>query len=129
MKKYLSYFTLAILAVSSLAFASCSDDDEVDYATAIIGRWEVSTIYMSPDYEYDTGLKEGYVFMFGHDGWYAFFEDAGSWSLNGDKLTLISNDPDSIPRIFKIKNLNETFLEIIFSPESGGTFEIKLKRL
>ena len=42
MKKYLSFMAFAMMAVFSLAFVSCDDDDEDDISSeaTIVGTWE-----------------------------------------------------------------------------------------
>ena len=45
MKKYL--FLLLTLVVTSLAFVSCSDDDDNQYNSAIVGTWKITEVKTS----------------------------------------------------------------------------------
>lgn len=84
---------------------------------------------MSNDFEFETGLHEGYTFMFSDDGWYAFFEDVGTWSQNGNDITLISNDPDGIPATFRIVQLTDKYLEMKYTPNGSSYIIIKMYKI
>lgn len=124
MKRHISYLVLAFVALFSLTLASCRSDDDPE--PTLIGKWKVSNITMSNDFEFETGLHEGYTFMFSDDGWYAFFEDVGTWSQDGDNIILISNDPDGIPATFRIVQLTATNLEMKYSPDGSSYIIIKM---
>ncbi len=124
MKRYLTCCILAVLAAFSITLSSCSNDDD----PTLIGKWKVRTIDTSDDFKYETGLHEGYTFMFSDEGWYAFFEDVGSWSMKGDDITLISNDPDGIPATFRIVQLTDNYLEIKYCPDGSAYMVIKMYR-
>lgn len=129
MKRHLTYCILALLAVFSITLSSCSNDDEPEKpAPTLIGKWKVSEITTSYNFIYETGLHEGYTFMFSDEGWYAFFEDVGSWSMKGDDITLISNDPDGIPATFRIVQLTDKYLEMKYSPDGSAYMVIKMYR-
>lgn len=55
-----------------------------------------------------------------------FFEDVGTWSQDGDNITLISNDPDGIPATFRIVQLTATNLEMKYSPDGSSYIIIKM---
>lgn len=61
MKRHVSYLVLAFVALFSLTLASCRSDDDPE--PTLIGKWKVSNITMSNDFEFETGLHEGYTFM------------------------------------------------------------------
>lgn len=129
MKRYLTCCILAVLAAFSITLSSCGNDDEPEKpAPTLIGKWKVSEITTSYNFIYETGLHEGYTFMFSDEGWYAFFEDVGSWSMKGDDITLISNDPDGIPATFRIEKLTDNYLEMKYCPDGSAYMVIKMYR-
>ncbi|MCQ2239073.1 MAG: lipocalin family protein [Bacteroidaceae bacterium] len=129
MKRYLTCCILAVLAAFSITLSSCGNDDEPEKpAPTLIGKWKVSEITTSYNFIYETGLHEGYTFMFSDEGWYAFFEDVGSWSMEGDDITLISNDPDGIPATFRIEKLTDNYLEMKYCPDGSAYMVIKMYR-
>ena len=68
MKKYL--FLLLTLVVTSLAFVSCSDDDDNQYNSAIVGTWKVTEVKTSQSGSYmDWPFKTTYA-SFKSDGTY-----------------------------------------------------------
>ena len=83
MKKYL--FLLLTLVVTSLAFVSCSDDDDDNqYNSAIVGTWKVTEVKTSQSGSYmDWPFKTTYA-SFKSDGTYYgsgyFGTGSGTWS-------------------------------------------------
>lgn len=58
MKRHISYLVLAFVALFCLTLASCRSDDDPE--PTLIGKWKVSNITMSNDFEFETGLHEGH---------------------------------------------------------------------
>ena len=92
MKKYLNFMTFVMMAVFSLTFVSCGDDDEeLDPASEYVGTWSLSDsesavygfeyIQLKSDGSYidvqeDEETEKGYAVYY------------GEWSVSGDKLIL-----------------------------------------
>ena len=88
MKKYL--FLLLTLVVTSLAFVSCSDDDDNQYNSAIVGTWKITEVKTSQSGSYmDWPFKTTYA-SFKSDGTYYgsgyFGTGSGTWSIKGNKV-------------------------------------------
>ena len=79
----MSFMAFAMLAVFSLAFVSCGDDDDEDEITAeatVVGTWEVT--------ENNFQLKIKEVFGMNIEDW----EEDEEESLNvGDRITFFEN--------------------------------------
>lgn len=89
MKKYL--FLLLTLVVTSLAFVSCSDDeDDNQYNSAIVGTWKITEVKTSQSGSYmDWPFKTTYA-SFKSDGTYYgsgyFGTGSGTWSVKGNTV-------------------------------------------
>ena len=89
MKKYL--FFLLALVVTSLAFVSCSDDDDDNqYNSAIVGTWKITEVKTSQSGSYmDWPFKTTYA-SFKSDGTYYgsgyFGTGSGTWSIKGNTV-------------------------------------------
>lgn len=89
MKKFL--FFLLALVVTSLAFVSCSDDDDDNqYNSAIVGTWKITEVKTSQSGSYmDWPFKTTYA-SFKSDGTYYgsgyFGTGSGTWSIKGNTV-------------------------------------------
>ena len=88
MKKYL--FLLLTLVVTSFAFVSCSDDDDNQYNSAIVGTWKITEVKTSQSGSYmDWPFKTTYA-SFKSDGTYYgsgyFGTGSGTWSIKGNTV-------------------------------------------
>ena len=89
MKKYL--FLLLTFVVTSLAFVSCSDDDDDNqYNSAIVGTWKITEVKTSQSVSYmDWPFKTTYA-SFKSDGTYYgsgnFGTGSGTWSIKGNTV-------------------------------------------
>ena len=93
----------AMMAVFSLAFVSCGDDDEDDITSeaTIVGTWEVTennfstTIKEIAGFEINEieveGLKKGDRITFFENGTYRAPDVTGTWSKTGNTLKVLSD--------------------------------------
>ena len=84
MRKYL--FLLLTLVVTSLAFVSCSDDDDVNpYNNAIVGTWRIVSVKTTPHGSYIVWPFEVTYASFKSNGTYYgsgyFGNGRGTWSI------------------------------------------------
>lgn len=144
MKKYLSFMAFAMMAVFSLAFVSCDDDDEDDISSeaTIVGTWEVTYNSFSTsikeiagfeigEIEVD-GFKVGDRITFFENGTYKAPDETGKWSKAGNTLRVLSDEMDDDVYTFTsmtIKKLTAKELELSLSYEGLFDFEVKLKRV
>ena len=88
MKKYL--FLLLTLVVTSLAFVSCSDDDDNQYNSAIVGTWKITAVKTSQSGSYIGWPFETTYASFKSDGTYYgsgyFGTGSGKWSIKGNTV-------------------------------------------
>ena len=96
MKKYLYLLFVAIFATLSFSLTSCGDDDDEPNGGngSVVGTWKVETMKTSDDW-----WQVDY-FRFKENGTYESVEvisfmgkietekDSGTWSKNGDRLTI-----------------------------------------
>lgn len=133
MKKYLSFIAFAMMAVFSLSFMSCGDDedDEDVYEASVVGTWEVTYVKATSSYDMDDdeGLKVGDRMTFYSDGRYKDSEDTGRWSKNGNTLTVTIDDDFSIPAVMVITKLTDTILEVKLDYGSLIKFDVKMKKV
>ena len=76
--------------VTSFAFVSCSDDDDNQYNSAIVGTWKVTEVKTSQSGSYmDWPFKTTYA-SFKSDGTYYgsgyFGTGSGTWSIKGNTV-------------------------------------------
>lgn len=115
MRKYMSFMAFAMMAVFSLAFVSCGDDDDDDVdiepTATIVGTWEIT------ENNFDLKIKEimgmdidgwetdeeesmqvGDRITFSENGRYSTKNDTGSWKKSGNTLKVKSDmlDEDAI---------------------------------
>lgn len=130
MKNYLSFITFAMMAVFSLSFMSCGDDDEDVYEASVVGTWEVTYVKATSSYDMYGGYNVGDRMTFYSDGRYKDSEDTGRWSKNGNTLTLTIDDDDfSIPAVMVITKLTDTILEVKLDYGSLLKFDVKMKKV
>ena len=90
MKKYFGILMLAMLAVCSVAFVSCGDDDEIDPNNPLVGTWmwtdkeDVEEVEFRANntfswYEYDYGDPRD-------------LDYEGTYSVEGDIVTMVSSE-------------------------------------
>ena len=89
MKKYL--FLLLTLVVTSLAFVSCSDDDDDNqYNSAIVGTWKVTEVKTRQYVSYMVRPFKTTYASFKSDGTYYgsgyFGTGSGTWSIKGNTV-------------------------------------------
>ena len=88
MKKYL--FLLLTLVVTSFAFVSCSDDDDNQYNSAIVGTWKITEVKTSQSGSYIGWPFETTYASFKSDGTYYgsgyFGTGSGKWSIKGNTI-------------------------------------------
>ncbi len=116
MKKFLYQFMVTLMAISSFALVSCSDDDNDDgLSSDIVGTWKVDFL--------DSILNEQYI-QFRSDGQFIevfidkFMVDSedeieitrGQWKCTGNTLTLIPNSDYYITSTSEIIKLTDTDL-------------------
>lgn len=96
MKKYLYLLFVALFATMSFSLTSCGDDDDEPNGGNgnIVGTWKVETMKMSDDWwqvDYvrfnDNGTYKS-VAVVSFMGDINTVKDSGTWSKDGDKLTM-----------------------------------------
>ena len=134
MKKIYSKIIMLAMTVAALSFTACgSDDDEVLDDNSIVGVWECismdySNVFGDDEDEDEEQLKVGDRVTIKPDGTYSEPNDSGRWSLNGNKLTCISNDDYSIPAVYTVSRL--TSKELVLTIDYGFfKATIKFKRV
>ena len=149
MKKYLSIWAFALMAVFSFVAVSCGDDDDDDVIqgeTTIVGTWELTAINFSSPYgtgdeiggfeigdmEVVDGLKVGDRVTFNANGTYQTRYETGRWSIKGNVLNMMSDDVDYdevVISYMNIKKLTSTQLELFLDYEGFFQYEVKFKRV
>lgn len=149
MKKYLSIWAFALMAVFSFVAVSCGDDDKDDGIqgdTTIVGTWEVTSIDLSSAYgegyeiggfeigdiEVIDGLKVGDRVTFNANGTYQTRYETGKWSVKGNALTMTSDDveyDEVVISYMNIKSLTSTLLDLVLDYEGFFQYEVKFKRV
>ncbi len=148
MKKYMSFMAFAMLAVFSLAFVSCGDDDDEDEITAeatVVGTWEVTENNFQlkikevfgmniEDWEEDEeeSLKVGDRITFYENGTYRTKNETGKWKKSGNVLRVKSDDLDEDVYTFTdmtIKKLTTKVMELTLSVEDYFSYDVKMKKV
>lgn len=148
MKKYMSFMAFAMLAVFSLAFVSCGDDDDEDEITAeatVVGAWEVTENNFQlkikevfgmniEDWEEDEeeSLKVGDRITFYENGTYRTKNETGKWKKSGNVLRVKSDDLDEDVYTFTdmtIKKLTTKVMELTLSVEGYFSYDVKMKKV
>lgn len=130
MKKYFSLIAFAMVAVFSLVFVSCGDDEE-EFEASVVGTWEVTYVRASSYWgvDDDEGFKKGDQMTFYSDGRYEDSEDTGRWSKKGNVLTIDIDDEFSLPAVMTITKLTDKVLEVKLDYDRILQVEMKLKRV
>ena len=93
MKKIYSMMMMLAMMVAALNFTACSSDDDKTSEVSICGTWKcVSTNY--GQWGNSDGTKVGDILYINEDHTYKIVgnnNENGTWSLNGNKLTLTYN--------------------------------------
>ena len=89
MKKHL--FLLLTLVVATVAFVSCSnDDDDNQYNSDIVGTWKITEVKMSQSGSYIAWPFKTTYATFKSDGTYYgsgyFGNGSGTWSIKGNTV-------------------------------------------
>ena len=149
MKKYLSIWAFALMAVFCFVAVSCGDDDNDDAIqgdATIVGTWEVTAVDLSSAYgagdeiggfeigdiEVVDGLKVGDRVTFNANGTYQTRYETGRWSVNGNVLTMMSDDveyDEIVISYMNIKSLTSTLLDLVLDYEGFFQYEVKFKRV
>lgn len=149
MKKYLSIWAFALMAVFSFVAVSCGDDDdddEIPGETTIVGTWEITSSNFSTPYKagdeiagfeiediiIEDGLKVGDRVTFNADGTYQTRNDTGIWSVNGNVLRMVSDEleeGEAAVTFMNIKSMTSTSLELILDIEGLIKYEVKFKKV
>ena len=148
MKKYLSIWAFALMAVFSFVAVSCGDDDddEIPGETTIVGTWEITSSNFSTPYKagdeiagfeiediiIEDGLKVGDRVTFNADGTYQTRNDTGIWSVNGNVLRMVSDEleeDEAAVTFMNIKSMTSTSLELILDIEGLIKYEVKFKKV
>ena len=148
MRKYMSFMAFAMMAVFSLAFASCGDDhDDVDIepTATIVGTWEIT------ENNFDLKIKEimgmdidgwetveeesmqvGDRITFSENGRYSTKNDTGSWKKSGNTLKVKSDELDEDVITFtemNIKKLTATEMELTLNLEGYFSYDVKMRKV
>ena len=128
MKKHL--FLLLTLVVATVAFVSCSnDDDDNQYNSDIVGTWKITEFKMSQSGSYiDWPFKTTYA-TFKSDGTYYgsgyFGNGSGTWSIKGNTVnTYVGGE---LYASYEIISVTSTTSELKMSID-GESIWIKCKK-
>ena len=128
MKKHL--FLLLTLVVVTVAFVSCSNDDDYNqYNSDIVGTWKITEFKMSQSGSYiDWPFKTTYA-TFKSDGTYYgsgyFGNGSGTWSIKGNTLnTYVGGE---LYASYEIITVTSTTSELKMSMD-GESIWIKCKK-
>lgn len=148
MRKYMSFMAFAMMAVFSLAFVSCGDDDEDDYiepTATIVGTWEITENnfdlkikeIMGMDIDgWETNEEEsmqvGDRVTFSENGRYRTKIETGSWKKSGNTLKLKPDELDDDVIAFtemNIKKLTATEMELTLILEGYFSYDVKMRKV
>lgn len=128
MKKHL--FLLLTLVVATVAFVSCSnDDDDNQYNSDIVGTWKITEVKTSQSGSYiDWPFKTTYA-SFKSDGTYYgsgyFGNGSGTWSIKGNTVnTYVGGE---LYASYEIISVTSTTSELKMSMD-GESIWIKCKK-
>lgn len=120
MKKYLYQFMVALMAVASFTFVSCSDDDEEGISSGnIVGTWKWDSFNTD---ETEAFFGEQYI-QFGVDGQWIEVDIRGlgsegevdimkgQWKRSGNTITVSGNDIPTTTT--EITELTDTDLTLV----------------
>jgi Lipocalin-like domain len=131
--------SVLLIAFVTLAFSSCSSDDNGNSTASIVGKWEytqtgevIEGVEVLETYDHTAGCDKDYM-EFKSDGtfddvWYSngtsgctSDNDSGTWAQNGTTITTAYGEQD--PEEGEILILNETTLKVRFVDTSEGMTE------
>lgn len=128
MKKHL--FLLLTFVVATVAFVSCSnDDDDNQYNSDIVGTWKITEVKMSQSGSYiDWPFKTTYA-SFKSDGTYYgsgyFGNGSGTWSIKGNTVnTYVGGE---LYASYEVISVTSTTSELKMSMD-GESIWIKCKK-
>ena len=119
MKKCLYQFMVALMAISSFALVSCSDDDDEVISSDIVGTWKWDSFNTD---ETEAFFGEQYI-QFGSDGQYievgidGFGSEGeidiikGKWAQSGNTITISGNGVPTTT--MEITELTDTDLTLV----------------
>ena len=92
MKSYIKFLAFAMVAIVSLSFVSCSDDDaDSPYVSDIVGTWKLTEVKTSASGSYISWPFQATYASFNSDGTYTgrgyFGNGSGTWNLKGNTVT------------------------------------------
>ena len=128
MKKHL--FLLLTLVVATVAFVSCSnDDDDNQYNSDIVGTWKITEVKMSQSGSYIAWPFKTTYATFKSDGTYYgsgyFGNGSGTWSIKGNTVnTYVGGE---LYASYEIISVTSTTSELKMSMD-GETIWIKCKK-
>ena len=147
MRKYMSFMAFAMMAVFSLAFASCGDDDDaiIEPTATIVGTWEITENNFNlkikeimgidiDDWETDEeeSMQVGDRITFSEDGRYSTKNETGSWKKSGNTLKVKSDELDEDVITFtemNIKKLTATEMELTLNLEGYFSYDVKMRKV
>jgi hypothetical protein len=122
-----------LMIVSSISFASCSDDDEPQspYATTIIGTWKIT--HFGSEAYWATWNKSTTTATFNSDGTYSgrgyFGTGSGTYTLKGSHITCyIDGDVYAQYDIISVEN-GIAILDMYAGNDSSTKLTIKCKKI
>ena len=128
MKKHL--FLLLTLVVATVAFVSCSnDDDDNQYESTIVGTWKITDVKTSQSGTYISWPFKATYASFKSDGTYYgsgyFGNGSGTWSIKGNTVnTYVDGD---LYASYEIISVTSTTSELKMSMD-GESIWIKCKK-
>ena len=128
MKKHL--FLLLTLVVATVAFVSCSnDDDDNQYESAIVGTWKITDVKTSQSGTYISWPFKTTYASFKSDGTYYgsgyFGAGSGTWSVKGNTVnTYVGGE---LYASYEIISVTSTTSELKMSMD-GESIWIKCKK-
>ena len=148
MRKYMSFMAFAMMAVFSLAFVSCGDDDEddnIEPTATIVGTWEITENnfnlkikeLMGMDIDgwetvEEESMQVGDRITFSENGRYSTKNDTGSWKKSGNTLKVKSDELDEDAITFtemNIKKLTATEMELTLNLEGYFSYDVKMRKV
>lgn len=144
----MSFMAFAMMAVFSLAFVSCGDDDEddnIEPTATIVGTWEITENnfnlkikeLMGMDIDgwetvEEESMQVGDRITFSENGRYSTKNDTGSWKKSGNTLKVKSDELDEDAITFtemNIKKLTATEMELTLNLEGYFSYDVKMRKV
>ena len=129
MKKSFKFMAFAMIAVFSLAFVSCSDDDDDIDKAQLVGKWintkvEWKDSESSDSETYDDDrryliLDSDGTGMVNPDNLFENeIDDIFNWKVSGNKLTILESDGDK--EVYKITRITNNELVLRWDDNEDG---------